>query len=83
VLWTGSLESRSKLESSPTAADDKIYMMNQRGDVFVVAASANEFKLLHTTPMGDDGDSVARSSIAIADGRLFIRTATQLFCVGR
>jgi outer membrane protein assembly factor BamB len=82
VLWTGSLDSRSKLESSPTAADGKIYMMNQRGDVFVVAAG-DEFKLLHTTQMGDEGDGIARSSIAIANGHLFIRTATKLFCVGK
>jgi outer membrane protein assembly factor BamB len=82
VVWTGPLESRAKLESSPTAADGKIYMINQRGDVFVVQA-ADQFKILHTASMGDEADSNIRSSIAIADRGLFIRTGTKLFCVAQ
>ena len=33
--------------------------------------------------LGDDGDGMVRSSIALSDGNLFIRTATELFCVGK
>jgi outer membrane protein assembly factor BamB len=83
VLWTGKLESRAKLESSPTAADDKIYMVNMRGDVFVVEASSDKFNLLHSTGMGEERDSTVRSSVAIANGKLFIRTADRLYCIGR
>ena len=82
VLWIGSLESRSKVEASPTGGDDKIYMINQRGDV-IIADAGDEFKLLANVPLGDDSDSVVRSSIAIAEGNLFIRTATKLYCVGK
>src|SRR5262249_25028222 len=82
VVWTSSLESRAKLESSPTAGGDKIYMMNQRGDVFV-AQAGNQFKLLHTAALGDEGDSNVRSSIALADGNLFIRTEHTLLCIGK
>ena len=82
VLWTGSLESRAKFESSPTGADDKIYMINQRGEVFV-AEAGNEFKVLYSTPMGDESDSVVRSSVAVADGSLFIRTGSKLYCIGQ
>jgi len=82
VLWTGSMDSRAKLESSPTAGDDKIYMMNDRGDVFVVQAG-DQFKLLHTASLGDESDSTARSSVAIANGNLFIRTGHTLFCIGK
>jgi outer membrane protein assembly factor BamB len=81
VIWTGQL-GNAKFEASPTAAEDKIYMINQLGEVFVVAAGG-EFKLLNTTPMGEEGDPFTRSSIAIAEGKLFIRTATKLFCVGK
>ncbi|MFO1498875.1 MAG: PQQ-binding-like beta-propeller repeat protein [Verrucomicrobiota bacterium] len=81
VLWTGILESRAKFECSPTVADDKIYMINHRGEVFV-AQVGPEFKLLHSTPMGDESDSTVRSSVAIADGHLYIRTGSQLYCVG-
>jgi outer membrane protein assembly factor BamB len=82
VVWTSSLDSRAKLDASPTGADDKIYMINQRGDVFVVAAG-DQFKLLGTASMGDDAESPVRSSIAISDGNLFIRTASKLYCVGK
>jgi outer membrane protein assembly factor BamB len=81
VVWTGELEGRSKFESSPTGADGKIYMMNHRGDVQVVGAG-DEFKLLHNAAMGDEGENNARSSIAVSDWQLFIRTGRKLYCVG-
>jgi outer membrane protein assembly factor BamB len=81
VEWTGQLDTRIKVESSPTAADDKIYFQNFRGEVFVVAA-ADHFKLLATIPMGDEGDDQLRSSIAISQDELFIRTGHKLYCVG-
>ena len=64
------------------APDGKIYFMNHRGDVFVVEAG-EQFKLLHTTAMGDEGDHDLRSSIAIAQGCLFTRTGSKLYCVGQ
>jgi outer membrane protein assembly factor BamB len=81
VEWTGQLDTRIKIESSPTAADDKIYFQNFRGEVFIVSA-ADQFKLLGTIPMGDEGDDQLRSSIAISQGELFIRTGHKLYCIG-
>jgi len=81
VEWSGDLEVRVKIESSPTAAGDKIYFQNFRGDIFIVSAG-DEFKLLKTIPMGDEGDDMLRSSIAISQGNLFIRTGHKVYCVG-
>jgi outer membrane protein assembly factor BamB len=78
--WIGELESRIKIESSPTAADDKIYFQNFRGEVFVVGAS-EKFNLLGTIQMGDEGDDQLRSSIPISNGQLFIRTGHKLYCI--
>jgi outer membrane protein assembly factor BamB len=80
--WNGELGVRSKIESSPTAADGKLYFMNFRGDVFVVD-TGKEFKLLHKAEMGDPGEDQARASIAVAQGNLFIRTNGKLYCVGQ
>jgi len=80
--WTGELGVSSKIESSPTAADGKLYFINFRGDVFVVDAG-QEFKLLHTAKMGDAGEDQARSAVAVSQGNLFIRTNGKLYCVGR
>jgi outer membrane protein assembly factor BamB len=80
VVWTGSLESKAKIEASPTGADDKVYVMNQRGDVFVVQIG-DEFKMLHTASLGDEGDKDLRSSIAVSQGSLFVRTGGKLYCI--
>jgi outer membrane protein assembly factor BamB len=80
VEWTGDLESRIKIESSPTGGDDKIYFQNFRGEVFIVAA-AEKFQLIRKIAMGDESDADLRSSISISDGDLFIRTGHKLFCV--
>jgi outer membrane protein assembly factor BamB len=82
IDWSGELGSRIKIESSPTAADDKIYFQNFRAEVFI-AAAGDEFKLLKKIPMGDEGDDMVRSSIAISQGNLFIRTGHKLYCIGK
>ena len=80
--WIGDLGTRVKIESSPTGADGKIYFQNFRGEVFVVAA-APEFKLLHVAAMGDEDDNDLRATVAVAQGSLFIRTGSKLYCVGQ
>jgi outer membrane protein assembly factor BamB len=84
VVWSGDLAGKSVLQASPTAADGKIYVMNFDADVFVVQAGGTEFKLLHQANFKDDGDGTRhRSSIAISQGNLFVRTGTKLFCLGK
>ena len=62
-----------------TAADGKLYCINEAAEVSVLSAG-DEFKLLATVPLGD---SVCYSSIAIAQKQLFIRTGQNLYCVGK
>jgi outer membrane protein assembly factor BamB len=78
--WTVETPGRSKYEASPTGADGKVYLMNFKGDVVVVSAA--EGKVLQNIPMGEPGDDAIRSSIAVAQGQIFIRTNQKLFCVG-
>ncbi len=79
VKWALELTGSKKFESSPTAADGKLYMMDFAGVVFVVDADAG--KLLQTIPMGEPGDDKTRSTISVSHGQLFIRTNTKLYCV--
>lgn len=88
VLWIGETGSKAKFESSPTVADGKVYMTNFWGDVYVVKAGGASFELLSVNSMGDgskpNGDAAScRSSIAVANGCLFIRTQDKLFCIGQ
>jgi outer membrane protein assembly factor BamB len=84
LIWRGELPSRAKIESSPTAADGKIYCVNFWGEVFVIKAGGDAFELLHSTDMGDGSkpggsDQSVRASIAIAGDSLFIRTQDKLY----
>jgi outer membrane protein assembly factor BamB len=88
AIWSGDLDAgstigRTVFESSPTCGDDKIYMMDHRGNVFVVSAATDRFNLLSSAAMAEPGANYLRSSIAISQGQLFIRTASKLYCIGK
>lgn len=76
-LWQGNLGTREIFRSSPTAADGKIYCLSENGTVVVLDAG-KEFKILSTIKMDEEP---CRSSIAISQGQLFIRTGKNLYCV--
>jgi outer membrane protein assembly factor BamB len=76
--WQGSLGVRSVMRASPTGADGRIWCMSCDGDVVVLAAG-DEFKILAKVALGD---GTAYSSIAVANGRVYVRTAHKLYCFG-
>lgn len=77
VLWRGELGRGTIFRASPTAADGKIYCINEDGDVYVLAAG-EQFGILAKVAMGE---GPCRSSIVPAGGRLYIRTARTLYAV--
>jgi len=77
--WQGKLGGTAPWWASITAGDDKLYCISEAAEAVVLAAGDEEFKILHRTDMSD---KPIQASIAIADGHLFIRTASKLFCVG-
>jgi outer membrane protein assembly factor BamB len=79
--WTAAVPTNKKLESSPTVADGKVYFMDFAGTVFVFDTAQG--RLLAQIPMGEPGDDMTRSTLAVAKGQLFIRTNNKLFCVGK
>jgi len=77
--WQGHLGVREIFRGSPAGADGKIYCLSESGTAVVLDAGA-EFKILATIHMGE---SPVRSSIAVAHGQLFIRTAKNLYCISK
>ena len=65
--------------ASPTIADGKIYNIGERATA--VVQNLADGKVIFTTSMGA-GDAT-RSSIAVSDGHLFIRTSEKLWCIGK
>ncbi len=77
--WQGIIGGNAPWRASLTAADDKLYCINEAAQAVVLAAGDEEFRILWRIDMED---KPVQASIAIADGHLFIRTASKLFCVG-
>jgi outer membrane protein assembly factor BamB len=63
--------------ASPICADGRIYYLSEAGETIVVAAD-RDFKILARNPLGEK----AKASMAVSNGRLFIRTASSLYAIG-
>jgi len=78
--WQGKLGGDGPWRASVTAADDKLYCINESAEAVVIAADPKELRIISRIDMSD---GPVQASIAIANGRLFIRTSSKLFCVGK
>jgi outer membrane protein assembly factor BamB len=63
--------------ASPVAADGRIYLPSEDGEMFVVGAGA-KFELLARNPMGE----LLMATPAISAGMMFVRTQHHLFAIG-
>ena len=84
-LKTGEEVYRQRLDTvgdgfsaSPVAADGKLYLSNEDGDVLVVAAGP-EFRQVAVNSMGD----LLMATPALSDGVMYIRTARYLFAISQ
>jgi len=77
--WSGTLESTAVLRASLTAGDGKLYVQNEAGDAWVLAA--DHFAVLAKTSLGSEGAS--RASIAIAQGIVLVRTSSKLLAFAK
>jgi outer membrane protein assembly factor BamB len=68
----------SGYSASPVAADGKIYLSNEDGEMVVVEAGAT-FRQLATNSMGE----MLMATPALSDGVMFVRGVSTLFAIGR
>jgi outer membrane protein assembly factor BamB len=71
---TGAID---KYFSSPVAADDKVFLIGEAGAVSVLKA-AGDWQILTVNQLDDE----CFATPAIADGRIYIRTRSALYCFG-
>lgn len=67
----------SGFSASPVAADDKIYLTNEDGEILVIAAGP-KFAHLATNTMGD----LLMATPALSNGVMYVRSATSVFAIG-
>ncbi|MBI1761046.1 MAG: PQQ-binding-like beta-propeller repeat protein [Acidobacteria bacterium] len=68
----------SGFSASPVAADGKLYLSNEDGDVLVIKAG-RKYEHLGTNAMGD----LLMATPALSEGVMYVRSAQSLFAVGR
>lgn len=76
VLWGPERVHSSTYSASPVVAGGRLYVTNEAGLTTVLAAGP-EFKVLAE----NDLDEYTLSSLAVADGQIFLRTADHLYCI--
>ena len=80
VVWGPEHTAKGIVSASPILADGKLYITNEDGVTSVVAIHP-EFKLLATNTLHSDGKTL--SSFAVSANRLYLRTPTHLYCIGK
>ena len=73
----GRLRASGNYYGSPVCVGGRLYAISEDGEVVVVSASKN-LKLLARNPLGEE----SRSTPAVADGRMYLRTFSHLISVG-
>jgi outer membrane protein assembly factor BamB len=64
--------------ASPVACDNRVYFTNEAGSTLVIQADADRYTELARNEIGEP----VYASAAIAAGRIYLRSATRLWCVG-
>lgn len=79
VIWGPERTSEGIVSASPILVDGKIYILNEKA-VTTVVKEGPEFELLSTNELDS---TYTLASPAISGNRIFIRTATFLYCIGK
>ena len=78
ILWSSE---ETRLGLGPYIwADDKFYILNDDGTLFIVQASTKGFKILDSKQLIPDGHD-AWAPIALADGYMVLRDAETMVCI--
>ena len=79
VMWQGRLgvARREGFSASPVVVGGKVFFTNDNGETFVLRAGP-EFELLHVNDIGER----TLASLALVDGRWYVRTERNLIAIG-
>jgi outer membrane protein assembly factor BamB len=77
-VWADDLEIVRDISASLVLTGDRITAVSEDGKVVTFRASPSKFERVSTTSLGEP----VFATPAVADGKLFIRTARHLICIG-
>jgi outer membrane protein assembly factor BamB len=76
VIWEG--QTKADFYGSPMSVNDNLYAMSKKGEVIVVGMG-DKFELLARNPLSEQ----THATPAVAGGKLFLRTTSHLYCLGK
>ena len=76
IVWQERLN--GNFSASPVAADGRLYFLDSNGNTTIIEAGP-AFKVLAKNPLGEP----VQASMAISNGRIYIRTEKHLYCMGK
>lgn len=79
VVYEQRLNRAGQVYSSALLADGKVFYLTRDGKTFVVAAKP-EFEEIAANDLRDGG--LFNGSLAVADGQLYVRSDSHLYCIG-
>ncbi len=81
-LWLQNLGTIQK--ASPVLADGKLYVGTENGKFFIIEPTATGAKILDEDQLGTEQQpETIIASVAVSDGRVFLATDSNLYCIGR
>lgn len=81
-LWIENLGTIQK--ASPVLAGGKLYVGTENGKFFILEPSATGVKILDQDQLGTEQNPEAIiASVAVSNGRVFVVSDTNLYCIGR
>lgn len=79
ILWKERLN--GSFTASPIAARGLVYFLSEQGNTSVIEPGA-KFKLIAENSLDVSGE-LFRASMAASNGQIFVRSQTQLYCIGK
>ncbi len=79
VVWKERLA--GKYSASPIAADGLVYFVNEDGVTRVIKPGSS-LQIVAENTISRGNEEIFRSSLAVSEGKLFLRSSTVLYCIG-
>jgi len=76
LIWEGDIDKSRRIWGSPVASEGKMYVLDEAGTAFALGIG-DSFEILSSIKLGG---RPSRSTPAIADEKVFFRTAEKLYC---
>lgn len=74
---------RGAFTASPIAAGKYLYYVSEAGDTFVIDPSGPKMNLVAENSLNTPSNELFRSSPAVSHGQIFLRSQTNLYCIGK